>query len=124
MPTKRGRGASFRVEFDDATFADDLAHNSPAARDAGERKRSETEHNGQPVEGLLPCDIEARDGTSLPGCMKTRVPWQDGPWGMVFRLHFDSEGKPFLACLAFGTRHPGGPGKPSVYEVADRRLNR
>jgi hypothetical protein len=35
---KPGRGASYRVEFNDAAFAEDLKHNSSPARDAGETR--------------------------------------------------------------------------------------
>jgi hypothetical protein len=122
MPSQSRPGARFRVEFDDATFAEDLAHNTPAAREAGERKRINAERDGQPAHELRPCEPEGRDGTRLPGCVKTRVPWPDGPWGMVFDGRIDDDGRPFLACLAFGTRHPTGPGALSVYEVASRRL--
>jgi len=123
VAAKRAAGASFRVEFDDATFAEDLAHSTPTARQAGERKRTKVERDGQPVEELLPCEAEGRDATRLPGCVKTRVHWPNGQWGMVFDGRLDDEGRPLLACLAFGARHPTGPGALSVYEVASRRLN-
>ena len=29
------------------------------------------------------CQAEGRDGTRLGGCVKTRVPWPDGRWGIV-----------------------------------------
>ncbi len=33
---------------------------------------------------------------------------------MVFQLRIGSDGRPFLACLAFGTRHPTGPSTRSL----------
>ena len=66
---------------------------------------------------------EARDGTRLPGCVKTRLPQFDGPWGMVFTGDLDESGAPVLVCVGFGRRHPDAPWRPSVYQVADRRLH-
>jgi len=121
---KRGRGASFRVELDDTTFAEDLAHSTPAGRDAALRKRAAVEQDGQPADELITCDAEARDVTRLPGCFKTRVPWPAGRWGMVYDFRFDENHRPYLAFLAFGVRHhPRDSHALTVYEVASRRLN-
>ncbi len=51
------------------------------------------------------------------------IPEPDGTWGMIFQLRIDDEGRPFLAFLAFGTRHPTSPGALSVYEVAHHRIH-
>ncbi len=124
MAGKPGSRASYRVEFDDTPFAEDLAHTSPAGQKAAEQKRAEAERDGQATDELLGCSREGRDGTSLPGCVKAYVPWPTGRWGMVFEFRFDEDHRPYLAFLAFGVRHhPPGSHAPTVYEVASRRLN-
>jgi hypothetical protein len=115
--------ARFRVEFDDATFTEDLEHtSSDTGRTLARRERDKLTADRVLPDRLKRCDTEARDGTSLPGCVKIYVPEPDGTWGMVFQLRIDDEGRPFLAYLAFGTRHPTSPGALSVYEVAHRRI--
>lgn len=117
-------GARFGVEFDDAAFAEDLAHtSSDAGRTLAHRERDKLTTDGLPPDRLKRCDADARDGTSLPGCVKIYLPEPDGTWGMVFQLRINDDGRPFLACLAFGTRHPTGPGALSVYQVAHQRLH-
>ena len=124
MPTTSRPGARFRVGFDDATFAEDLEHtSSDTGRTLARRERDKLTADGLPPDQLKRCDIEARDGTSLPGCVKIYIPEPDGIWGMVFQLRIDGDGRPFLACLAFGTRHPTGPGAFSVYQVAHQRVH-
>jgi hypothetical protein len=124
MPSQSGPRAHFRVTFDDAAFAEDLEHSSPAGRNAAYSERDElTRDGGLAPDRLKACEAEGRDGTRLPGCVKIYIPAPDGPWGMVFQLRIDDDGRPYLACLAFGVRHPTGPGALSVYEVADKRLN-
>jgi hypothetical protein len=123
MPVARRGGRRWRVEFDEAHFAEDLAHSSAAARTAGGSERDEITKHGLAHERLKRCEREGRDGTHLAGCGKIYIPEPDGPWGMVFDGRIDDEGRPYLACLAFGVRHPTGPGALSVYEVASRRLN-
>ncbi len=123
MPDKRRRGASFRVELDDTPFAEDLAHSSPAGQKAAKQKRAAVERDGQPADELITCDAEAQDGTRLPGCFKTYVPWAAGRWGMVYEFRFDEDRRPYLAFLAFGVRHhPSDSNALTVYEVASRRL--
>lgn len=117
-------GARFGVEFDDAAFAEDLEHtSSDTGRTLAERERDKLTADGLPPDRLRRCDANARDGTSLPGCVKIYIPEPDGTWGMVFQLRIDDDGRPFLACLAFGARHPTGPGALSVYQVAHQRLH-
>lgn len=123
MPKPSGRDARFRVAFDDATFAEDLAHSATGGRAAAENERDNLTQDGLSPERLKACEAEGRDGARLPGCVKIYIPGPDGPWGMVFELRIDESQRPYLACLAFGSRHPTGPGALSVYEVADRRLN-
>jgi hypothetical protein len=47
----------------------------------------------------------------------------DGQWGAVF-LGGLLDCRPALFLLAVGERHPGAPWRPSVYEIAHRRLER
>lgn len=79
--------------------------------------------DGVPVDSLRPCDAEARDGTRLGGCAKLYIPQPDGRLGAVFKIDAAAS-KPALLLLAVGERHPARPWKPSVYEVAHRRLHR
>jgi hypothetical protein len=124
MPSRSRPGARFRVEFDDATFAEDLGHiTSATGRTLAQSERDDITAVGLSPDRLKRCEPEGRDGTKLPGCVKIYIPEPDGTWGMVFQLRIDDDRRPFLACLAFGTRHPTGPGALSVYEVASRRLN-
>lgn len=122
MPTATG-GPRFAVRFDDVAFAEDLEHASAAGRRAGERVRRELERDGLPAERLLRCQAEARDGTRLGGCVKTRVPWPDGQWGIVLVPVATATAPLSLRALAFGERHPTAPWRPSVYQVAHRRLH-
>ncbi len=122
MPAKPGHAP---VAFDEAAWNEDLRNNTDAGRAAANAKRAELERDGQPVDELLACDEEARDGTSLPKCVKTRVPWPDGKWGIVYLIARDKKtGRLSLDVLSFGMRHhPKGSHALNVYEVAHRRLH-
>jgi len=111
----------FPVYVDDEALTEDLEQVSPAGREIAERERARLEREGIAASELRACAPEARDGTRLPGCVKTYLPAPDGAWGMVFRA-WDREG-PGLAYLAFGMRHPRRPWQPSVYQVAHERLH-
>lgn len=119
MPTS---GPLFPARFQEEAFAEDLAHATPAGREVGVAERARIEVDGISQAELLACEPEARDGTRLPGCVKTYLPQPDGDWGMVFEGDTDGAGAPMLICLAFGRRHPIKQWQPSVYEIADRRL--
>jgi hypothetical protein len=124
MPGASRPGAHFRVDFDDATFAEDLEHtSSDTGRELAQRERDKLTDERLPSDQLKRGDTVARDGTSLPGCVKIYIPEPDGTWGMVFQLRIGSDGRPFLACLAFGTRHPTGLGALSVYQIAHQRIH-
>ncbi len=112
----------FVVRFDEATWAEDLAHATPAARAAAERTRERIEAEGAREDELRRCQPEGRDGTRLPGCVKLYVPDWTGPWRIVFRGARPA-GRPTLAALAFGEAHPRRPARPSVYQIAHRRLH-
>jgi hypothetical protein len=116
-------GPTFPVHVDERELAEDLAHMSEAGRVAVEPVIQSLAANGVPADQLKQCDSEARDGTRLPGCVKLYIPQPAGQWGAVF-LGGALSGAPTLFLLAVGDRHPGAPWKPSVYEVAHRRLHR
>jgi hypothetical protein len=121
VSAKRSRRAP--AAFDDAAFAEDMNR----AGDNGERiaraARSEYERDGVPLEALMACSEEGRDGTRLVNCVKVYLPRPIGNFGMVFRIE-RRDGRVLLACAAFGVRHhPRGSNAPTVYKIAHRRLN-
>ena len=122
MPSTPGRDATFRVEFDLATLAEDSDHSTPKGRAVMREAIRELDRDGIPPSRLKACEDPGRDGTRLVRCAKTYLPAPDGTWGMVFQLRLDNDQRPFLACLAFGVRHPTRSWQPSVYQIADRRL--
>lgn len=95
----------YRVIFDPDAIAEDLAHATRAAREIGERAVARLQRDGITREQLHACNAEERDGTRLPGCVKTYLPQPDGRCGIVLELRVDEHG-PLLFCLAFGIRHP------------------
>ncbi len=113
----------FPVRFDEAAFDDDLLHVTPRGRLAATEHRATIEQHGLPATRLLRCEDEATDGTSLGGCVKTRLPWPDGDWGLVLAGQID-DGTIYLQVIAFGERHPTAGWRPSVYQLAHRRLHR
>jgi len=98
-------------------------HHPPVARHALELLRREFDRDGGvPISRLKRCETEGRDGTHLPGCVKTYVPWPSGPFGLVLLPVAHSSRPLALRAFAFGVPHPA-PLKPSVYEIADKRRN-
>ncbi|MBW8060607.1 MAG: hypothetical protein FVQ78_09900 [Solirubrobacterales bacterium] len=118
-----GGGLRFRLRVDEEALAQDLAHAGEAARAAIEPAVRELEGGGVTVDSLRPCDPEARDGTQLSDCVKHYIPQPDGQWGAVFTIDREAL-KPALVLLAVGERHPSKSWRPSVYEIAHRRLHR
>jgi len=116
-------GPAFEVHVDERALADDLARASDAAKAAIEPMLRRLEADGAPAVWLRRCDAEARDGTRLTGCVKLYIPQPAGQWGAVF-LGGTVDGSPRLFLLAVGERHPGAAWRPSVYEIAHRRLHR
>lgn len=116
-------GPTFPVHVDKRELAEDLSHLSDAGRTAVKPFVQGLETSGVPAAWLKRCDAEARDGTRLPGCVKFYIPQPAGQWGAVLLGGLDN-GKPTLFLLATGDRHPDALWKPSVYEIAHRRLHR
>ncbi len=121
MALKRGFAP---VAFDELAWQEDLQKAGKSARRIAEETRSRLAREGQSVDALFACDEEARDGTSLPGCVKVYIPPPGGPLGIVYRLAKNQDGRLYLDHLAFGIRHhPPGSNADSVYRVAYRRLS-
>jgi len=117
------RAGQVTALFDDAAFAEDLRRASDAGREVALTARKEYEQSGLPIGHLLACDEEGTDGTQLPHCVKVYLPRPGGKFGMVFRIE-RREGRTLLAYIAFGIRHhPREAHAPTVYEIADQRLN-
>jgi hypothetical protein len=113
----------FPARFDPQVWEADLARATPTGRQAAEVARREYDAEGIPFSHLRPTEVEGRDGTNLANCAKVYLPQPTGNFGIVFKLAI-IEGKLVLAYLAFGMRHPPKDSyAPTVYELADRRLN-
>jgi hypothetical protein len=116
----------FPVGFDDDALAEDLDHLPAAAEEALRQFRKATQRQGGiPRSQLMACQAEGRDGTRLAGCVKTYIPWPSGRFGAVL-VAVTHPARPLaLRAVAFGIRHrPPGSNAPTVYEVANRRINR
>ncbi len=111
------------VLFDEAVIAYDLERLPQGASIALQTLRSEIRRDGGlPTARLKRCAAEARDGTRLPNCLKTYVPWGEDKWGLVLLAVVHPE-RPFaLRAFAYGSRHPTGL-TASVYRIAHQRLN-
>ena len=107
----------------DEVLAEDLARCTRAARAAIEPVIAEVRSDGVPYEWLRRCEEEGHDGTRLGGCVKFYIPRPAGQWGAVPAGDEDAS-RPALVLLAVGERHPAQHWKPTVYEIAHRRLNR
>jgi hypothetical protein len=118
---EQSSGPAFPVHVDERELAQDLGHATEAGRTAIEAMIAALRVDGTPTAWLRRCDPEAQDGTRLPGCVKLYIPQPAGQWGAVF-LGGSLDGRPTLFLLAVGERHPGMPWRPSVYEIAHRRL--
>lgn len=117
MPTPR-RSVTFRVRFNEARFAEDLARCRAEGQQIGRRARIELERDGAPQHLLTSCGAEHRDGTDLRGMVKLYLPLPYGPWGLVLQGATDATGLHLLV-IAFGERHPAR--RPSVYDIAHHR---
>jgi hypothetical protein len=117
------------VEFRDPVWEEEverLDEKSPA-RVQAERARREIEA-GQPALEWQRCETEGDDKTNLPGCRKLYVPLDAegasaAPFGFVFRLTQNPDGKLSWNMIAFGERHPSNAQTRSVYERAHKRLH-
>jgi hypothetical protein len=116
----------FPVGFDDDALEEDLAHLPASAEEALRLFHKDVRRlGGIPKSRLMACQAEGRDGTRLGGCVKTYIPWPDGRFGAVFVAVTHPNRPMALRAIALGIRHrPSGSSAPTVYQVADRRLNR
>ena len=109
--------------FDDAAFAEDLNRAGDNGARIARAARSEYERDGVPLDALMACAEEGRDGTLLANCVKVYLPRPIGNFGMVFQIE-RRDGGLLLAYAAFGVRHhPRGSNAPTVYRIAHTRLN-
>ncbi len=114
----------FPVQFDDLAWAEDLARSTDAGRRAATAARTRYETGGVPFAELRPCDRDARDGTSLPNCVKAYAPHPNGRFRIIFRAVMQPDGLRFVF-LAFGvSHHPAGSHAVTASEIAHRRLHR
>jgi hypothetical protein len=122
---QRGSGPIFPIGFDEDALEADLARLGEGGARALDDARVEIERlGGLPASRLMACQAEGRDGTRLPDCVKTYIPWPDGRFGVVFVAVSHPKRPLGLRAIAFGVRHqPRGSKAASVYEIADRRLN-
>jgi len=118
-----GAGPRFEVRVIDAVLAEYLARCTRVARAAIEPVVAEVQRTGAPYEWLRRCEPEGHDGTRLGGCVKFYIPRPAGRWGAVL-VGDEKATMPALILLAVGERHPAQQWKPSVYEIAHRRLHR
>lgn len=112
----------FPVQFGAGAWILDMARTTTRGRAAAQTARRDYEVQGVPLEVLRPTRGEGPDGTVLPNCVKTYLPFPAGPFGMVFELVRTDSGLR-LIYLAFGVRHhPPDSHADSVYRIAHRRL--
>ncbi len=116
-------GRRIPARFDPDPWGQDLAHTTPAGRQAAEAAHRDYEPEGIPHSHLKHCEAEGRDGTSLPRCFKVYIPQPNGKFGMVFKVVL-IDGRMQMDFVAFGMRHqPKESHAPTVYEIAHERLN-
>jgi hypothetical protein len=117
-----GAGPRFDVRVVDEVLTEDLVHSTQAARASIEPVVVALRDEGVPGKWLRRCEEEGRDGTHLGGCVKFYIPPPAGRWGAVLTVD-EEAGRPALVLIAVGERHPAQRWKPSVYEIAHRRLH-
>lgn len=117
-----GAGPRFEVRVIDEVLREDLARCTLAARTAIEPIVAALREEGAAREWLRRCEEEGQDGTRLGGCVKLYIPQPAGQWGAVL-VGDEGAARPALVLIAVGERHPARPWKPSVYEIAHRRLH-
>jgi hypothetical protein len=117
------------VEFREPVWGEEvwrLDERSPARAQA-ERARREIEAGRKALDWKR-CEPEGADKTKLPGCRKLYVPLDAegasaAPFGFVFRLTQNPDGRLSWNMIAFGERHPSNQQTRSVYERAHKRLH-
>jgi len=111
----------FRASFTDAWFRADLRLLTAAQQEAAANARRNAERQGVAAADLERCDPEARDGTSLEGCVKQYL----GDLRLIYLGAIGADRRPYLQCLAVGLCHrPQRDRRPDAYRIADRRLHR
>ncbi|HWO15663.1 MAG TPA: hypothetical protein VNM89_03010 [Solirubrobacterales bacterium] len=104
------------VAFDDLAWEEDLRRARGSAPRIARETRVRLEREGQEVASLMACDEDARDGTSLPGCVKVYLPPPAGPLSLVYRIGrnkqaaFTSTTSPSASAIT----HPAPAPKPST----------
>jgi hypothetical protein len=117
------------VEFREPVWEEEvqrLDERSPA-RVQAERARTEIEAGRASLDWKR-CQPEGAAKTKLPGCRKLYVPLDAegasaAPFGFVFRLTKNPDGRLTWNMIAFGERHPDNPATRTVYERAHHRLH-
>jgi hypothetical protein len=113
----------FPARFDPEAWDEDSARASRHAQAVASAARSRYEQTGVPVEELHQVQEEGPEGTILPQCVKVYLPPREGRFGMVFEVVLAGN-QLRLEYIAFGVRHhPRNSNAPTVYQLADRRLN-
>lgn len=138
MSAESGGGDKFAVIFDEEAWEEDTKSARKKAVPRGkkrqskhaetlrevERARERLERDGISLDELEECDAEARDGTSLPGCYKLRLPPKDERGSFKFRMIFQLTADETFLFLAYGVGHqPSRIGALDAYKRADKRLN-
>ncbi|MDP2710268.1 MAG: hypothetical protein Q8O56_03530 [Solirubrobacteraceae bacterium] len=110
------------VLFAERQIAHDLARlPDRAAIELARLRRQIEREGGLPTSHIKRCEAEGPDGTRLPDCFKTYVPWDEDRWGLVMIAVSHPTRTFALRAFAYGLRHPTGT-TASVYRIADRRL--
>ncbi len=99
----------FRVVFDQAALEEDLAQAPEAQRRIGRAAADRLAREGITSDQAWVCGEDQRDGKSLPGCVKTYLPWPDGRCGMVLELRVDDEGRFCSASPSASAIHHANP---------------
>lgn len=118
--------AGDRFAFDNDVWAEEVGRfgTSSDAYLEAEKARAAIERAGSRI-AIRPCLSLGPDATRLSGCAKAYVPLEGttagAPFGFVFSIDREKDGRVVLRLIAYGERHPNS--SRSVYERAHRRLH-